>query len=129
MNLFPHQVYYTPFYTDTTETYSLESYYRYGFHDDYTVVAKFPTENNVTMLIISFSSFGKVEALKKLSDSEYLKILKKNQIKDKLPPSSKTSLRVSGVERSGLNTEILHFHEIDSNLMNINHKFPGSKNE
>ena len=129
VNLFPHKVFYTPFYRDTTETYSLESYYRYGFHDDYTVVAKFPTENNVTLLIISFSSFGKVEALKKLSDPEYFKeILKKNQIKGDLPPYFEMLLRVSGVERSGLNTEILHFHEIDSNLMNINHDFRDSRN-
>ena len=130
VNLFPHQVYYTPFHADTTEVYSLESYYRYGFHDDYTIVAKFPTENNVIMLVISFSSFGKVEALKKLSDPDYFKeILQNNQTLNTLPPYFEMLLRVSGVERSGLNTEILHFHEIDSNLMNINHDFGKKEKE
>ena len=119
VHLFPHNIYYTPNHKDTTETYTLESYYRYGFHDDFPIVAKFhTTDKNIVMLMISFSSFGKIEALKEMTSPSFTeKIRNRNLIKDKMPPYFEMLFKVHGVERTGFNTEILHFHEITSKIV------------
>jgi len=125
VSLFPHKVYYTPTYQDTVETISLESYYRYGFHNDYPIVTKFPgSHQNIIMLFVSFSSFGKVETVKKLTHNSFITDLRNlNFINGKdLPQYFEILFRVYGIERSGFNTEIIHFHEIepDSILDNDN---------
>ena len=122
VQLFPHNIYYTPNHKDTTETYSLESYYRYGFHDDFPIVAKFQTtDKNIIMLIISFSSFGRIEALKELTSSTINEKLKeKDFINKEMPRFFEILFKVHGVERTGFNTEILHFDEIKSKIIVTN---------
>ncbi|MBU2493143.1 MAG: helix-turn-helix domain-containing protein [Bacteroidetes bacterium] len=119
VNLFPHKIFYSPEHTDTVETYSLESYYRYGFHDDFPIVAKFPTTDKTTvMLMISFSSFGKIEMLKELTSSSFIdKLTNDNFIEKNMPPYFEILFKVHGVERTGFNTDILHFHEITSKII------------
>lgn len=119
VNLFPHKISYTPNYKDTVDTYTLESYYRYGFHDDYSIVAKFPTtDKNIVMMILSFSSFGKTESLKELTSPQLTDELeKKGLIKDEIPPYFEMLFKVHGVERTGFNTEILHFDEVKSKIV------------
>ncbi len=119
--LFPHKIYYCPNHTDTLETISLESYYRHGFHSDFAVVAKFPGGNNNTIMIItSFSSFGKIESLKKLTDSTFpTEILNGKYTNNKtFSPYFEILFRVYGIEHYGYNTEILKFNEADTNIFN-----------
>ena len=120
VELFPHEIHYMPNYTDTLETISLNSYYRYGFHNDYAIVAKFPGGNNNTiMMFTSFSSFGKIESVKTLTDPQFpQKVLDSQANKfEKMPPYFEVLFRVYGVEKTGFPTEILHFDEIDPNMI------------
>jgi hypothetical protein len=119
INLFPHKIFYTPNYKDTVETITLESYYRYGFHDDFPIVAKFPTtDKNIVMLMVSFSSFGRVEAIKELTTPAFPKILQnKHFIQNEVPYYFEILFKVHGIERSGFDTEVLHFHEITSKVI------------
>jgi hypothetical protein len=119
INLFPHKIFYTPNHKDTVETISLESYYRYGFHDDFPIIAKFlTTDKNIVMLILSFSSFGRVETIKELTSSNFSEaLLNKKLIKSKVPEYFEALFKVRGIERSGFNTDILYFHEITSKIL------------
>jgi hypothetical protein len=120
-SLFPHKIYYTPTYADTIETISLQSYYRHGFHNDFSIVAKIPnSNNNLIMLITSFSSFGKIEAVKKLSSSSIQKEMSINKFNlSNIPPYFEMLIKVYGVEKSGFNTEILYFHEVIPEDLNV----------
>jgi hypothetical protein len=122
-SLFPHKIYYTPAHTDTIETISLESYYRHGFHNDFSIVAKVPnSNNNLIMLIVSFSSFGKIETVKKLTSASFQTELSKSKFNlSNIPPFFEILFKVYGVEKSGFNTEILHFHEIIPEELKVNH--------
>ncbi len=124
VHLFPHKIYYTPNYKDTVKTYSLESYYRYGFHDDFPIVAKFhTTDKNIVMLMISFSSFGKIEALKALTSPSFTDTLKQKKfITDNMPPYFEILFKVHGIERTGFNTQILHFHPITREILAENNQ-------
>jgi hypothetical protein len=117
--LFPHKVFYTPNFKDTVETFTLESYYRYGFHDDFPIIAKFPTtDKNVIMLITSFSSFGKTESLKELLSSNLTdQLIEKNFISGEIPQFFEILFKVHGVERTGFNTDIMYFHEITDKII------------
>lgn len=117
--LFPHKVFYTPNFKDTVETFTLESYYRYGFHDDFPIIAKFPTtDKNVIMLITSFSSFGKTESLKELLSSNLTdQLIEKNFISGEIPQFFEILFKVHGVERTGFNTDIMYFHEITEKII------------
>jgi hypothetical protein len=113
-SLFPHTIYFTPTHQDTVEKIDVMG----GggdFHDDYAIVAKFPgSYNNTIMLITSFSSFGQVEPLKKLTSYNFEEELEKtNFIKEKIPKYFEIFFRVEGIDKSGMNTEILRFLEID----------------
>lgn len=116
ISLFPNMIYYTPDYKDTVNTYSLISYLQNGFHDDYAVMAKFRTSNkNTIMLIISFSSFGKTEILNELvSNSFEEKLLEQKLIDKKIPSFFEVLFKVHGIDKSGLNIQVLNFHRINS---------------
>ena len=115
-SLFPHTIYFTPTSADTLEKIDVTG----GggdFHDDYAIVAKFPgNHNNTIMLITSFSSFGQVEPLKILTSYNFEEELKKaNFIKEDIPKYFEILFRVEGIDKSGLNTEIVHFLKINEN--------------
>ncbi len=112
-SLFPHTIYFTPTLKDTLEKIAVMG----GggdFHDDYAIVAKFPgSYNNTIMLITSFSSFGQVEPLKILTSFNFEEELKKTSfIKDRIPGYFEILFRVEGIDKSGMNTEIVRFMEI-----------------
>ena len=113
-SLFPHTIYFTPTLKDTLEKIDVIG----GggdFHDDYAIVAKFPgSYNNTIMLITSFSSFGQVEPLKILTSYNFEEELKEaNFIKETIPEYFEILFRVEGIDKSGLNTDIVRFMEIN----------------
>lgn len=116
ISLFPNMIYYTPDYKDTVNTYSLISYLQNGFHDDYAVMAKFRTSNkNTIMLIISFSSFGKTEILNELVSNSFVeKLLEQKLIDKNIPSFFEVLFKVHGIDKSGLNIQVLNFHRINS---------------
>ncbi len=119
VQLFPHKIFYMPNHKDTVETYTVESYYRYGFHDDFPIIAKFPTtDKNIVMLMVSFSSFGRTESLKAITSQSFSQKLKeKNFINGEVPPFFEVLFKVHGVERTGFTSDILHFHKIKSKIL------------
>ncbi|MCF8262441.1 MAG: hypothetical protein K9J12_16820 [Melioribacteraceae bacterium] len=115
-SIFPHNIYYTPNLKDTSEVILLDANHQGKFHDDYTVVAKGPGHhNNTIMLITSFSSFGKTEPIKKLVSRTFQNDLIESELIDKeMPKYFEMLIKVNGIERSGFNLEVMHFHNIDS---------------
>jgi len=120
VQLFPHKIFYTPNHSDTLETISLVSYYRYGFHDDFAIVAKVPGgNNNIIMLITSFSAFGKIEATRELVEPTLINdLLDRKIISQKSSPFYFEAMyKIHGVVKTGFRRDILHFHEIDPDKM------------
>lgn len=118
ISIFPNRIFYTPNYKDTVETFPLESRYKTGFQDDYSYMAKFQTANkNCIMLIVSFSSFGKAEILNHLVSPTFSRELKeKNFIQNEMPPYFEILFKIHGIGRNGLNTNVIHFDEINSKV-------------
>lgn len=111
--LFPHALFYTESGSDSTKTISLDSYYRQGFHNDFAIVAKMRgTADNTILLINSFSSFGKIEAVKKLIDPLIENELREISHPDKRPVHFELLFRIYGVESTGFETEIMQFDEL-----------------
>jgi hypothetical protein len=123
-NLFPHTIYYTPTHADTVNTFTLVPGRRGKFFDDYSIIAKCPgSHNNTIMLIVSFSSFGTVESMKRLLSPSFENVLIKDKMINKeIPKYFETLFKVKGIEGSGFNTDILYFHKINPEEFLNNHE-------
>lgn len=111
-NLTPPAIYYSENYTDTTETIYIANPLVSDFQNDYAIVAKIKGyEGNTIMLFLSFSPFGKTEAVNKLTDVAFLNELK--EISDDQPDYWDLLLKVSGLGTSGFYYEILRFGSLN----------------
>ena len=118
--IMPNEIYYRTFNTDKVDTVNLGSYYyNKDFHYDFPIITKFTTNNgNSIMIITSFSSFGKTEALKELTSPTFLtKLKEKSFIKTDFPHYFEALLKVYGIEKNGFAVDVIHFSTIDSNIL------------
>lgn len=112
-NLTPPAVYYSENYTDTTEIIYISNPLVSDFQNDYAIVSKLRGyEGNTIMLFLSFSPFGKTEAVNKLTDHSFIKEL--NEVSDSRPAYWDMLLKVSGLGTSGFYYEILRFEALRS---------------
>ena len=110
-NLTPPTVFYSENYTDTTETIFITNPLASDFQNDYAVVSKIRGyEGNIILLFLSFSPFGKTEAVNKLTDPSFPEELKKISAGE--PDYWDMLLKVSGLGTSGFYYEILRFESI-----------------
>lgn len=113
--LFPHKLFFTANESGSTDTISLDSYYRHGFHNDFSIATKFtePKGNHI-MLIASFSSFGKIETVKKITSTEFIDEIKScdDKFNSHDPYNFEILFQINGIESSGFETEILKFNVI-----------------
>lgn len=97
---------------DTTETISIRIIDNTTFQNDYVLISKQRgSEDRVLLFILSFTSFGKSDAMYKLTDPEFADELKVYY--DPLPDFWELLIRVSGIEKSGFYYEISHFNKLD----------------
>lgn len=93
------------------ETMSLVNNNESEFQNDYSIVAKIQgSQHSLMMFFLSFSPFGKTEAIYKLTDPEFISELDK--ITTVRPASWDLLLKVSGLKTSGFYYEILRFEEL-----------------
>jgi len=110
-NLRPPTIVYLDDNKDTLERISIRNPQDEVFQNDYALVSKFRSyENKYMLLFLSFSPFGKSEALYKLTEESFPKELKSMQ--DPLPTYWDMLIKVSGIESSGFYYEIVHFDAI-----------------
>ena len=95
---------------DTTEFISIQKKDHTAFQNDYVLISKIPGSGDmVLMFILSFASFGKSDAMYKLTEPDFPQEL--NELIDPLPEYWELLIRVSGIERSGFYYEISHFDD------------------
>jgi hypothetical protein len=110
-NLTPPTIYYRENYTDTTETIYITNPIASDFQNDYAIVSKIKGyEGNTLLLFISFSPFGKTEAVNKLTDPSFIDEL--NKISAERPDYWDMLLKVSGLGTSGFYYEIVRFESL-----------------
>lgn len=96
---------------DTLEQISIHNPPDEMFQNDYALVTKFRSyEDNLMMMFLSFSPFGKSEALYKLTEESFPEELK--TIQQPLPAYWDLLIKVSGIESSGFYYDIVHFDAI-----------------
>ncbi|MFC2123676.1 hypothetical protein ACFLU5_02595 [Bacteroidota bacterium] len=95
---------------DTTEFISIQKKDNTSFQNDYVLISKIPGNGEkVLMFILSFASFGKSDAMYKLTEPDFPQEL--SEIIDPLPEYWELLIRVSGIERSAFYYEISHFDD------------------
>jgi len=94
-----------------TETMTLINTDASEFQNDYAIVAKISGhQSNQMMFFLSFSPFGKTEAIYRLTDPKFITEIEK--ITDQQPIHWDLLLKISGLRTTGFYYEILRFEEI-----------------
>jgi len=104
----PPTIYYLENNIDTAEIISIVNPSGTDFQNDYSIIAKINGyKDNKIMLFLSFSPFGKTEAIYKLTDPSFIDEL--NKISIERPVYWDMLFKVSGLGTSGFYYEILRF--------------------
>ena len=110
----PPTIYYSANYTDTTEIMTLANLNRTDFQNDYSIIGKISgQQGNKIMFFLSYSPFGKTEAIYRLTDPSFRDELQ--EINPEQPDSWDMLLKVSGLGTSGFYYEILRFETLEKN--------------
>lgn len=111
VSLSPPTLYYGEEKQYITESMSLVNQNESEFQNDYSIVASIlGYSSNRMMFFLSFTPFGKTEAIYKLIDPDFVTELER--FTDKQPEHWDLLLKVSGLRTSGFYYEILKFDEL-----------------
>ncbi|MCB9509122.1 MAG: hypothetical protein H6695_03035 [Deferribacteres bacterium] len=112
--ILPHKVIYTPPDSSATHVYET-SLHSTGPNDDLVLAVKIPgPANNAIFIIASFHSLGAPEIARYLAEASTRAALEEKfeQTYGKMPEYFEVLFRVTGIDKTAYNTEILVFNEI-----------------